>query len=515
MKAFKRKIFSGSKNDWDAPTSPSSASGSLKFGDDLESGDSLSRSMSDNEELGFGLSAAEAAVLLKIHGRNELPTKIIPKWYIFLSLLWEPMPVMIWIAIGIEAALGKWMDMSILLAIQMANASIAFYETTKSGDAVAALKASLRPEATVKRDGIWRSIDAALLVPGDLVLLSTGSAVPADCKVFEGSVEIDQSSLTGESIPITVFKGESCKMGSTVARGEVDALVLATGANTFFGRTASLLQNDGELSNLQNILMDIMIVLVVISLTLCAVVYLHLAHITSVVEALSFTVVLMVASIPLAIEIVTTTTLALGSKELSKHGRLAECPVYHKGETQYSLLRYAAMATKWKEPPKDALDTLTLSAADIASLATIEQLHHMPFDPVVKRTESTIRDRVTGQIYKTTKGAPHVIIRLIAANYHTHSSHAVDTVPAISGIANLEESNGTHNSDSIYSDKSRAGLIAETCRRLDLGSHIMAADVLPSLDVNTRQKPPNLARDYGNMILEADGDTITVLTMYV
>ena len=81
MKAFKRKIFSGSKNDWDAPTSPSSASGSLKFGDDLESGDSLSRSMSDNEELGFGLSAAEAAVLLKIHGRNELPTKIIPKWY--------------------------------------------------------------------------------------------------------------------------------------------------------------------------------------------------------------------------------------------------------------------------------------------------------------------------------------------------------------------------------------------------------------------------------------------------
>eukprot|EP01035_Chromulina_nebulosa_P037328 gene37328-50376_t len=160
MKAFKRKIFSGSKNDWDAPTSPSSASGSLKFGDDLESGDSLSRSMSDNEELGFGLSAAEAAVLLKIHGRNELPTKIIPKWYIFLSLLWEPMPVMIWIAIGIEAALGKWMDMSILLAIQMANASIAFYETTKSGDAVAALKASLRPEATVKRDGIWRSIDA-------------------------------------------------------------------------------------------------------------------------------------------------------------------------------------------------------------------------------------------------------------------------------------------------------------------------------------------------------------------
>ena len=85
MKAFKRKIFSTSKNDWDVPTSPSSApsAGSLKFGDDLEGGDSLSRSMSDGgEELGFGLSNAEAAVLLKIHGKNELPTKIIPKWYL-------------------------------------------------------------------------------------------------------------------------------------------------------------------------------------------------------------------------------------------------------------------------------------------------------------------------------------------------------------------------------------------------------------------------------------------------
>ena len=84
------------------------------------------------------------------------------------------------------------------------------------------------------------------------------------------------------------------------------------------------------------------------------------------------------------------------------------------------------MATKWKEPPKDALDTLTLGAADLASLAEVEQLQHMPFDPVVKRTESLVRDRGTGQIFKTTKGAPHVIIRLIASTYHTHTNHAVD-----------------------------------------------------------------------------------------
>ncbi len=149
---------------------------------------------------------------------------------------------MIWIAIIIEAVLCKWMDMSILLAIQMCNASIAFYETTKSGDAVAALKASLKPEAVVKRDGTWRSMDASLLVPGDLVLLSTGSAVPADCRINEGTIEVDQAALTGESLPITMFQGDACKMGSTVMRGEVEGTVEFTGSKTFFGKTASLLQ---------------------------------------------------------------------------------------------------------------------------------------------------------------------------------------------------------------------------------------------------------------------------------
>lgn len=264
------------------------------------------------------------------------------------------------------------------------------------------------------------------------------------------------------------------------------------------------------------------------------------------------------------------------------------------------------MAAKWKEPPKDALDTLTLGAADLSSLANMELLQHMPFDPVVKRTESTILDRATNQVFKVTKGAPHVIIRLIAAEYHTHTSHATDVVggslmtgnnpTALAGSSGPQGDNGLANGTGTYSGNVNAALIAaiesdikqlgergirtlavaktsesgqwhflglltfldpprpdtlqtiedarrygvavkmitgalccciglvsitgphpplvagdhiliakETCRRLHLGSHIMAADVLPSLDGNTRQKPPNLARDYGAMILEADG----------
>ena len=94
----------------------------------------------------------------------------------------------------------------------------------------------------MKRDGKWKSIDGSLVVPGDLVLLATGSSVPADCRINEGQIEVDQAALTGESLPVQMFKGDSCKMGSTVVRGEVEGTVEFTGANSFFGRTASLLQ---------------------------------------------------------------------------------------------------------------------------------------------------------------------------------------------------------------------------------------------------------------------------------
>ena len=131
------------------------------------------------------------------------------------------MPIMLWIAAIIEGAIENFADMGILLGIQFINASISFYETTKAGNAVAALKASLKPSATVKRDGKWQNMDAAVIVPGDLVLLAAGSAVPADSYVNHGEIEVDQSAMTGESLPVKFRRGDVCKMGSTVTRGEV------------------------------------------------------------------------------------------------------------------------------------------------------------------------------------------------------------------------------------------------------------------------------------------------------
>ena len=189
-----------------------------------------------------GLTTEEAAVLLQRYGYNSLPEKESPKWYIFVSLLWQPMPIMIWLAAAIEGTISNWKDFGILMFIQFANAGIAFYETTKAGDAVAALKASLKPEATAKRDGKWMKMNASHLVPGDLVLLASGSAIPADCRVNEGTIDVDQAQLTGESLPVTMHKGDSCMMGSTVVRGETEGTVEFTGVDTFFGKTASLLQ---------------------------------------------------------------------------------------------------------------------------------------------------------------------------------------------------------------------------------------------------------------------------------
>lgn len=189
-----------------------------------------------------GLTNQEAEILLKQYGYNCLPEKHVPLWFTFISLLWQPMPIMIWLAIIIEAAIQSWDDFAILFFIQFANAGISFYETTKAGDAVAALKASLKPEATAKRDGKWVKMNATHLVPGDLVLLASGSAIPADCRVNDGTIDVDQAQLTGESLPVTMHKNDSCMMGSTVVRGETEGTVEFTGADTFFGKTASLLQ---------------------------------------------------------------------------------------------------------------------------------------------------------------------------------------------------------------------------------------------------------------------------------
>ena len=165
-----------------------------------------------------GLTGPEADRLLRLHGRNELEERSKPKWLLFLEQFIAPMPVMLWLACLIELLIQDWTDFWILLSLQLINASVSFYEASRAGDAVAALKAALKPAATAKRDGRWVTLAAAELVPGDLVMLGAGAAVPADCVVNGGAIDVDQAALTGESLPVAMCAGDRPKMGSTVRR---------------------------------------------------------------------------------------------------------------------------------------------------------------------------------------------------------------------------------------------------------------------------------------------------------
>ena len=499
------------------------------------------------------------------------------------------MPIMIWIAALTELSIKNYPDMYILLAIQFINAGLGYYEIVKAGDAVAALKKQLKPEATVKRDGKWVNMESVTVVPGDLVLLAAGSAVPADCWVNSGRIEVDQSAMTGESMAKTMYKGDCCKMGSLVQRGEVEGTVQYTGKNTFFGKTASMLQGDSEIGNLQKVLLRIMLILTVLSFGLSGIVFGFLLNQgEKTADAVSFTVVLIVASIPIAIEIVCTTTLALGSKELVVHGaivkRLAaiedmagmnmlcsdktgtltknkmeiqkETPIYLEGEDQYSTLRYAAMATKWHEPARDALDTMTHNAADLASLdngpLSVKQTDYMPFDPTVKRTEGCVTLQSTGQQFKTTKGAPHVLLKLcegadedqlkaltakIERDVHSFGKRGIRCMAVAKtnfttgfwemvGLLTFldpprEDTKATiHRSMAFGVEvKMITGdhlLIAvETCKALELGDRvpgrehvvplIRGPEGLPMLDQETKKAPPRMKEEFGDYIRQGHG----------
>jgi len=492
---------------------------------------------------------------------------------------------MIWCAIIVELALsikfatpGKfdanWPDFAVLMGLQIINGTLSFYEANKAGNAVAALKASLKPNAVCKRDGKWQNMDAATLVPGDLVTLGAGAAVPADCRVNHGRIEVDQAALTGESLPVTMTGGSQPKMGSTVTRGEVEATVEFTGGHTFFGKTAAMIQSVEEMSHFQKVLIKIMIFLITISLTLCFTVlgFLMDNEEQPFPEAISFTVVLLVASIPMAMEVVTTTTMAIGSHTLSQAGAIVarlssieelagmnmlcsdktgtltlnkmviqdDTPIFEDGLVQMDVLKFAALAAKWHEPPKDALDTLVLGAVNMALLDKFEMVDYMPFDPIFKRTEGTLKDTITGEVFKTTKGAPHIIAKLVTGPGSEAIQASVNAKVdnfAERGIRSLAVARTVKDGKGVetwrmcgiltFLDPPRpdtkatlhkamefgidvkmitgdhTAIAKETARQLGIGTNILNAVGLPSLGADG-SIPKDLDK-YAPMIIEADG----------
>jgi H+-transporting ATPase len=378
---------------------------------------------------------------------NALPEKKVNPILKFLSYYWGPMPFMIWAAIIIEAARQAWPDLGVLLFLQFLNGFIGWKEETGAGNAIQAFKNAMAPKANVKRAGQYLTIDAKDLVMGDRLHLKLGDIVPADAILGPGFAEIDQAALTGESLAVIKYEGEEVYQGSVVKRGDLEAIVCATGANTFFGRTSALVASVNQKSNFQKLLLKVAMFLLVVSLVLVIIILIVVsAKGNDFLETLSFCVVLLVASIPIAMQVVCGTTMAVGAHALAKRkaivsrlnlieelaGMTILCsdktgtltkneltvkdPKILPGWDLKDIYLYATLACK-RADGQDAIDKCICQTAHnqtsfSLNLSIYEEEDFVPFDPKIKRTEATVRNIQTGETFKCTKGAPQVILAM-------------------------------------------------------------------------------------------------------
>jgi len=391
-----------------------------------------------------GLSQGEAQKRLSQYGPNEIEEKKTNPFLKFLTYFWGPIPWMIEAAVILSAVAGHWPDFGIILLLLVANAVVGFWEEHQAGNAIAALKAKLAIKARVKRDGKWTTPEARELVPGDLIRIRLGDIVPADARLLDGdAIEVDQSALTGESLPATRKSGEAVYSGSIVRQGEIDALVYATGARTYFGKTAELVQEAHTVSHFQRAVLKIGNYLIILAVALVVVIIaVALFRSDPILTTLQFALVLTVAAIPVAMPTVLSVTMAVGARLLAKKEaivtRLAAIeelagvdvlcadktgtltqnkltlgdPFSVDDVTADQVILDAALASRAEN--NDTIDLAVLAGLkNDQALKGYQVLHFQPFDPVHKRTEATVR-AADGTEFRVTKGAPQVILELSA-----------------------------------------------------------------------------------------------------
>lgn len=183
-------------------------------------------------------------------GENALTDHHIGTYERLARFFWGPIPWMIEIAAILSAILGHWDDLAIILAMLLINAGVSFWQEFNADNAIALLKQRLALRARAKRDGMWRDIPATQLVPGDLVLVKLGNVVPADLRLVDGTyLSVDQSALIGESLPVDKKTGDDVYSGSIAKQGEMSGVVTATGMNSYFGKTARLVEQAKSVSH--------------------------------------------------------------------------------------------------------------------------------------------------------------------------------------------------------------------------------------------------------------------------
>jgi H+-transporting ATPase len=399
----------------------------------------LQKRLSSSSE---GLSQAEAQKRIEQYGYNELPEKKENPLLKFLSYFWGPIPIMILVAAALSGVLRHWPDLGVILALLVLNGVVGFREEHQAGNAIAALKKNLALKAKVKRDGQWTSLESRVLVPGDVVRLHIGDIVPADARLLEGEpVQVDQSALTGESLPVERKPGEVVYSGSILKQGEIDALVYGTGRGTFYGKTVQLVQSAVTKSHLQRAVIKIADYLLIIAVILAIIIVgVAFSRHDPILVVLQFALVLTIAAVPVAMPAVLSVTMALGARVLAlkqaivtkltaieelagvdvlcadKTGTLTQNklkmgdPFTLGNNSPEQVILDAALASRAED--QDTIDLAVIAGVkDSEKLKSYRVTHFQPFDPVHKRTEATVKDSEE-HIFRVTKGAPQVIVAL-------------------------------------------------------------------------------------------------------
>jgi H+-transporting ATPase len=382
-----------------------------------------------------GLTTAEAEQRLQKFGLNTLPEKKHHPLLIFLFKFWAPIPWMLELIILLEIVLGKFAEAWVIAALLLFNASISFLEESKAKNAIQLLRKRLNVLVRVFRDKKWSILSAQELVPEDIIRVRIGDIVPADAKLLQGQILIDQSALTGESLPVEPDIGAPLYAGSIIQQGGAYAKVTATGKNTYYGKTAEIVLSTKTPSHLENIIFSIIKYLVAFDVILVICVFLYsLQQEFPIADIITFSLLLLVASVPVALPATYALSTALGSIELAKSGVLVtRLPAIEEaaamdvlcvdktGTITQNVLKVSALypyppftnddllwlgSLASEEATQDPLDLAISKAArgTHSKFFDAERLQFIPFDPRKKSSEVVIRDN--HQTMRVLKGAP-------------------------------------------------------------------------------------------------------------
>ena len=388
-----------------------------------------------------GLTSIEAEHRLEQYGPNEIPEHRPHPILVLLRKVWGPIPWLLEVTIVIQVLLGRSGEAAIVGALLVFNAIISFVEEGRASKALTLLRNRLSTRARVLRDGRWQSISAARVVPGDRVHLRTGDLSPADIRIDSGSILLDQSALTGESVPAEAGAGAIAYAAAIVRRGEASGEVTATGSRTYFGKTAELVRTARAASHLQTTIFAIVKTLVTVDALLVCVLLLYAVWAgMPFADVAPFALILLVASVPVALPATFTLATALGSTELARSGALvtklsaieeaagmdilctdktgtitenrlalaATAPISPVSEDE--LLRWAALASD--PATQDPIDLAILAAVESRGLlgSPPRRLEFVPFDPAQRYSLARYKDS-TGTLC-VVKGAPRAVAAL-------------------------------------------------------------------------------------------------------